>query len=138
MIVFYCLWLRKTHWRLGQGTFILFPVFRREKKREEAKIHEARIKKEQERLRKLEEIDRQRREKFVEMRRKTRDRIQIRRDLERERLRIKKCDDERQVSLRRPPPPRRSLPPLPTLDSRSHTRGSSLMMMMMMDFIQTH
>ena len=48
-------------------------------------------------MKKLEEIDRQRREKFMDMRRKTRDRIQIKRDLERERLRKKKCDDERQV-----------------------------------------
>ena len=60
-------------------------------------MHQKRIKKEQDRLRKLEEIDRQRREKFMDMRRKSRDRIQIKRDLERERLRKKKCDHERQV-----------------------------------------
>ncbi len=74
-------------------------IFRREKRREEAKIHQIRIKKEQDRLRKLEEIDRQRREKFVDKRRKTRDRIQIKRDLERERLRQKKCDDEHEVGV---------------------------------------
>jgi hypothetical protein len=62
-------------------------------------MHQKRIRREQERLRKLEEMDRQRRENFVEIRRKTRDRIQIKRDLERERLRKKKCDDERKVGL---------------------------------------
>ncbi|XP_028399653.1 microtubule-associated protein futsch-like [Dendronephthya gigantea] len=69
---------------------------RREKRREQAKIHHQHIKKEQERVRKLEEIDRQRREKFLDMRMKNRDRIQIKRDLERERLRKTKSDNERQ------------------------------------------
>lgn len=61
-------------------------------------MHQKRIKKEQDRLKKLEEIDRQRREKYVELKQKKRDRIQIKRDLERERSRMKKCDDERQVN----------------------------------------
>lgn len=61
-------------------------------------MHQKRIKKEQDRLKKLEEIDRQRREKYVELKQKKRDRIQIKKDLERERSRMKKCDDERQVN----------------------------------------
>ena len=91
--------MKETHGVWDQVGDTLLGFFRREKKREEAKLLEKRIKRERERLRKLEEIDRQRRENFLEGRRKTRDRILIKRDLERERLRLKKSDEERQVSL---------------------------------------